>query len=223
MLASQPYCPRYFDPSCSTGADNLRSFMGIAGLGSLGATTGNVAVAAGSIGAQAATPTIAAGIGLAIPIVGAAIAGVTLAISLFLNRAGPKQKVAATHIVDQEEVLLKQNLAAWQGSSKTVAEQQQSLANFNAIWGETTQKLNDPSLGEPGQRGIKDRSRGGKWDWFNYYYDPIANDPNVGKTTASVSEIVSNLTSGGFNPLLLVGGLILFAGLSMLGGSGKIS
>jgi hypothetical protein len=181
----------------------------------LGATPGNIAVAVGSTAASSAAPAIAAGIGLAIPIVGAAIAGVTLAISAFINRKGPQQKRMSTYIVDEEEKFLKANLAAWESSKKTVAEQQQALANFSAIWEETRTKLSDPSLGEPGQRGITDRSRGGKWDWFVYYYDPIANDPSVGMVSSSPSEIIASLTSGGFNPMLLVGGLLLLAGIGL--------
>lgn len=184
----------------------------------LGATPGNIAVAVGSTAASSAAPVIATTLGLAIPIVGAAIAGVTLAISAFINRKGPQQKRASSYIVDEEEKLLKANLAAWGSSNKTVAEQQQALANFTIVWEETKTKLNDPSLGEPGQRGIADRTRGGKWDWFNYYYDPIANDPNVGLVSSSLSEIISAITSGSFNPMFLIGGLLVIAGLASLGG-----
>lgn len=198
----------------------------IAGLGN---TTNNAILSGASTAASIATPAIASGTGLtaavgasmAIPIIGAAIAGVTLGIGLFLNRKGPQQKVVSSKIVDQEEVFLKQNLAAWKASDKYYSEQQQCLANFNAIWNETKAKLNDPSLGEPGQRGIKDRDRGGKWDWWGYYFDPIANDPEVkpdptisSQVSDSVSNVMSNVNEMGNGwGLFLLGGGLLFTGM----------
>lgn len=75
------------------------------GLGQTGTriATGATSTAGSVAGAHAGS--IASAVGLhatwAVPVVGAAIAGVTLAITAWLNRAGPRQKVATTKIVDE--------------------------------------------------------------------------------------------------------------------------
>lgn len=142
-----------------------------------------------------------AGATSAIPFVGPAIAGVTILISLFTQRG--RQKTATTSIVNEVEPYMKQNLAAWGQSTKTVAEQQQALANFDGLWQQVVQACSGPGLGEPGHWCINDRSRGGKWDWFAYYRDPIANDPNVQQNSA-LSPLASAV-GGGSNTLLLLG------------------
>lgn len=149
----------------------------------------NTAIASGaSIGTAAAL-----GSSLAIPIIGAAVAGVTLAIGLWINRLGPKQKIATTKIVNEAEPYLKQNLDAWNSSKKTVSDQKQALVNFDNIWLQVEQTCSQSQYGEPGYRCIQDRmpqgmtvtingnsyTGNGKWNWFSYYRDPIANDPNV--------------------------------------------
>lgn len=143
----------------------------------------------------------AAGASAAIPFVGPAIAGITLLIGLFTKRGA--QKEATTKIVNDAEPLLKQNLEAWNSSSKTVAEQQQALANFNAVWQQVVAACSNTSYGDPGHWCIDDRNRGGKWDWFSYYYDPIANDPNVQKGTAE--GVFSSTTTTGISQWLIVG------------------
>ena len=60
------------------------------------------------------------------------------------------------------------------------------------------------SLGDAGARCISDRQRGGKWDWFAYYRDPIASDGTVVDDSvganlyspSSVLQSVSNVVSG---------------------------
>lgn len=109
-----------------------------------------------------------------------------LGVTAFLNRKGPQQKVQSTSIVNEAEPLLKQNLTAWQTSTKTAVEKQLVLEQFDKIWGAVVASCNVPELGTPGQNCVKDRQRGGKWDWFSYYRDPIANDP-VHAPTATVT------------------------------------
>lgn len=66
--------------------------------------------------------------------------------------------------------------------------QQEALANFDAIWNALVQQCGNPALGSAGQRCISERQRGGKYDFFSYYRDPIANDINVyDDTQAAVS------------------------------------
>ena len=173
--------------------------------------TTEIIASGASIGAPIALA--AAGLTSAIPFVGPAIAGVTLLVGMFTQRG--KQKTATTAIVNEAEPLLKQNLEAWNQSSKTLAEQKQALANFDAVWGQVVNTCKNPSYGEPGKWCINDRSRGGKWDWFSYYYDPIALDPNVQAASFS-SQTFGGGNVGGVN-WIVVGGLGIIALLALKG------
>lgn len=112
-----------------------------------------------------------------VPVVGPIVAGVGIAIAAILNRKGPKQKIAATQIVDDLEQQLRANVAGYM-EHRTAATKAAALANFDAAmaWLESAEGCGNPDLGEPGRRCISERQRGGKWDWFSYYRDPIAND-----------------------------------------------
>lgn len=156
-----------------------------------------------------------AGATSAIPFVGPAIAGITLLIGLFTKRGA--QKEASTHIVDQVEPYLKQNLQAWNSSSKTISEQQQSLANFDTLWQQVVSQCSNGNLGDPGRWCIEDRQRGGKWDWFAMYRDPIANDPNVQTASIGSSVFGGSTGVGGSSSLVIFGGLAIIAYL-MMGG-----
>jgi hypothetical protein len=218
------------------------------GLGNLGASLPAIISMGGNAAAGIVPGVLAAGAGaggtilglaptLAVPIIGAAIAGVTLAVTLFLNRNAQyfSEEKATTDIVNQAEVLMKQNLKAWQGlatTDKTILNQQQAITNFNTIWGEVVQACSSSAYSQgkdstgqsPGTRCVTDRQRGGRWDWFSYYYDPIANDqiyvPPVATVlsnipsdiSSSVSSIFGGSTSGSgagsissLIPLLLLG------------------
>jgi hypothetical protein len=134
----------------------------------------------------------------------------------------------ATQIVNQIEPYLKQNVANYLavGTPRPKSVQQSALNVFNGAWQNVLTSCGNPSLGDAGTRCISDRNRGGKWDWFSYYYDPIANDANVfddslGTTMSSTvgnfaTGIVSSLTSGSswLVPALLVGvgALFIFGG-----------
>lgn len=195
-------------------------------MASLG-TAGAALSAASSSGAFAAGTTMAA----AVPIIGAAIAGVMIALTLIFNRKGPKQKVATTEIVNKVEPELKKNLAGYMAlpihyqSAQTAA-----LANFDAGWQYVVQSCNIPEMGEPGVRCTADRQPGGKWDWFSYYRDPIANDPNVvpdPQRDAVTGDVIGDnggTTIAGMtfsnNTLLMAGGGFLLLAL-MSGGSSR--
>lgn len=159
-------------------------------------------------------------VGLAVPVIGAAIAGVTALIGFWIssNAKYHAQETATTKIVDEAEQFMQKNLDAWNQSNKTQSEQQQAIANFNAIWAQVVQACNQQQYGDPGQRCIHDRERGGPYPWPTYYLDPIQNDPNVkpDPVQGAVSGIESALTSGPIFagipfPLLLIGGLALLA------------
>lgn len=134
-------------------------------------------------------------------------------------------KIATTKIVDQVEVYMKQNLANWEQlepNQKTTVNQQAALNIFSQLWQQVQGQCGNPSYGSAGVNCIGDRQRGGKWDWFKYYYDPIANDPNV---NVSVSPIVDNATGNlqvgtmSVTPSMLIMGII---GLGLIVGVSKL-
>jgi len=197
------------------------------GVGDLGSSVPALVTSGGQIAAGVvpsvlvSTGAIAAGSAL-VPVIGAAIAGVTLAVGLFLNRNAEyfAQAKATTGIVNEAEVYMKQNLAAWQSSDKTKADQQQAIDNFNTLWSQVVQACSSPQYGGPGQRCVSDRQRGGQWDWFSYYLDPIAGDPNVkpdkfetatNDVVSGVTGAIANLNMGSLLPILLLGGLGIWA------------
>jgi hypothetical protein len=153
--------------------------------------------------AVAGAGSMATAIGIAahaswVPVVGIGVAAVTLALGLIFSRKGPAQKVAATKIVDQIEPQLKANVEAYMSGPRTRSSQAQALSNYDAAWQYviSPDALGNPELGNPGKVGIADRDRGGKWDWFAYYRDPIANDPNVRDDTAAIADTISQATQG---------------------------
>ena len=94
---------------------------------------------AGTIGTSVAVGTHAiAASSLAVPIIGAAVAGATLVIGMWLGNIAKHnaEKAATTKIVDEAEPYLKQNRDAYLSSSEhTQGEKDQALANFDNIWG----------------------------------------------------------------------------------------
>jgi hypothetical protein len=157
----------------------------------LGTSQAGAIVAAGG---QVAGPAIAAA--AAIPVLGPAIAGATLVIGMWLNRKGPKQKVATTEIVNEAEPFLRQNLDAFNVSPHSSLDKQQALDNFDGIWSMVVQKCSDPSNGQPGINCVNDRKRGSTkgYDWFVLYRDPIAQ--------AEVHDTPLTQVETGFNELL---------------------
>jgi hypothetical protein len=134
-------------------------------------------------------------------------------------------KIATTQIVNQAEVFLKQNLAAWQSlsaSQKTVEAQQAALMNFDNVWAQVVQACGSGQYGTAGQNCIGDRQQGAChyqpqpgqcWNWFVGYRDPIANDPQVQQNVAAnpvgsvLPASVTSLLPAGVDPTwLIVGG-----------------
>jgi len=167
----------------------------------------------------------------AIPVVGAIVAGVTIGLMALFARKGPKQKVATTEIVDKVEPLLKQNRDGYLTGPRTVTAQQQAINNFHAGWQFVVEHCNIPEMGDPGQRCTSERSRGGKWDWYSYYLDPILNDipnpdpvisPEIQAGIDNFNQAVDGAVSGlglGTGGLLVAGGVLL--GLALLVGGGN--
>lgn len=183
---------------------------------------------AGQIGSQVAGS--AAWAGAAVPLIGAAVAGVTMLLTAMYKRNA--QKEGATKVVNELEPQLTVNKDGYLNGPRTVSSQAQALANFDAMWNMVVQACSDPSLGKAGQRCISERQRGGTapWcptgtgcDWFILYRDPIANDPEVkpdplfesgpggtvidpftGQPTAAVAGIPASLLAIGAGVLLML-------------------
>src|SRR5215471_21289809 len=65
-------------------------------------------------------------------------------------------KIATTQIVNQAEVFLQQNLAAWQSltpSQKTVEAQQAALMNFDNVWSQVLRACGSGQYGTAGAAG----------------------------------------------------------------------
>ncbi len=163
---------------------------------------------------------------VAVPVIGAAVAGITFALVKLFGRLGPKQKVATTHVVDTIEPILAENRDQYLAGPRTRSSQEQALANFDAGWQWVKDHCLIPEMGDPGRRCVEDRQSGGQWDWFAYYRDPIANDPEV-RPDPIFSDSAGNLFADvgqlaqGNGPLLVAGGLVLAALLFFGGGRSK--
>lgn len=171
----------------------------------------------------------------AIPVIGAAVAGVALALTAWFTRKGPRQRVQTTEIVNELEPMLQKNVAAYLAGPHTHSSQAQALANFDAVWNVLTENCRQEQYGDPGKHCIEDRQAGaclwqeaGKcWNWFVGYRDPIANDPNVKADPTISQEVGSTLSqltgglipAGGSGGLLLVGAVVLLALALSSGGS----
>lgn len=141
-----------------------------------------------------------------VPVVGPIIAGVTIALGLLFNRKGPRQKAAATQIVDQVEIELRKNLEGYR-AMRTKSAQEAALRNFDAAWAwlESQEGCGNRELGEPGRRCLSERAPGGKWDWFAMYRTPIEQD----NPPADVLGLPLSFEGDSPARLLLPAGLIL--------------
>jgi hypothetical protein len=178
----------------------------------------------------------------AIPVIGAAVAGITLGLVALFSRKGPEQKVASTQLVNDIAAKMEENKAAYFAGPRTVSSQAQALANFDALWAYLVQQLSDPELGKWGKRAIFERqpvgtctaqqaeeadeslADCGKYSMARDNRDPIANDPEVkpdpilGETGELIDSVTGELwkgvTSGGSGSLLVAAGLLLLAALA---------
>jgi hypothetical protein len=171
---------------------------------------------AGNIAYSAASPFIIGAVGGPIgAAIGAAVAGVTLLISKVF--APDTDKIYTTDIVNAVEPYMKQNLQAYLSSGHTKSEQTQALANFDYLWAKVKEGCDPNRFHDAAVACIADRSPGGKWNWFAYYRDPIANDPNVKPDPGVVGTATSDIVAAvGDNGLLLLGlGLVAVGVMSL--------
>jgi hypothetical protein len=211
----------------------------------LGATSGASLVAAGgSVAAGTAAALASAGIiaGAAVPFIGPAIAGVTLAIEAILNSGCGQTCVVTSQWANQAAAQLQANLDAYFAQPAPRAQSLQTLAiqNYQKIWNTLVSQCSQPNLGQAGQNCIGDRQQGACkwhqtgqpqypgqpalgdcWNWYDAYYVPLASDPNVvpdseasPASVAASGNVISELFSGSSSTTLLLLGA---AGLLVLG------
>jgi hypothetical protein len=170
------------------------------------------------LGALGSTMTV---LGLALPVVGAAIAaliGIGIAVANLFKGCGVTC-TEATAYANQADTLMVQNVTAYTSSSiRYVSMQQAALNTFDTTWAALQQACGQSAIGAAGQRCITDRqegactwkaSQGGWnadgtftpwgaagsgdvcWNWFVGMRDPIANDPFVQPDPTSSSIATS--------------------------------
>jgi hypothetical protein len=132
------------------------------------------------------------------------VTGVSAAISGITNwirgiKIRNAQKVGATTDANEAERRIQELLEAWNASAKTRSEQVAALAAFDAVWAWLISPAGcgNAQLGTAGQRCISERAAGGTvpgtgGNWFVWYRDPIAHDPNVIPDPAAGSTVTRN-------------------------------
>ena len=95
--------------------------------------------------------------------------------------------------VDAYELLLKNNLSAYLASTMTANDKVVGENYFTQVWTMFSQEM--AGAGSWGTTGIKDRSRGGKYDWWVKYYDPISLSSTSGTVASSLSSVLGSTNS----------------------------
>jgi hypothetical protein len=127
--------------------------------------------------------------------------------------------VPMSNAANQAEVLLQQNLQAWQYLApiyQTASNQALFVANFNTVWNAYVQACvviagNNPTGNAEKAlvASVEDRMRpgatvtvgsmtftgDGKYDWFAYYLDPIQNASTPGDTMATIDDPAAQLNT----------------------------
>ena len=154
----------------------------------------------------------------AIPIIGAAIAGVTILATYLIAHSGCGQTcIETSQWANEAEPILRQNIQAYfsNAAPRSQSQQNAALTIYDTVWARLVQMCSDPSTGNAGKRCISDRQAGACtwkqstawvslnipgepqpgecWNWFSGYRDPIANDPNV--VPDSIGSIASSALS----------------------------
>jgi len=149
-----------------------------------------------------------------------AIAG-ALANIVSLFGPNPNNTITTGWVNQIEADVLQPNLAAWQAlapADKSPEAQAAALAIFQEGWNQVVQLCSNMQLGSAGTSCIADRQNGAcHWtstgqtpgqppncgNWWTWYHDPIANDPQVAANEAaaasgstSTGSSTSNSTTG---------------------------
>ena len=220
-----------FSLGLGDAASDARIFQQGAGLATP-VITGVIASQAASTAAATGSAATILGMApsLAVPIIGAALVGVTTAIAYFIKNSGCGITcVETSQWANQAEPYLKQNADAYFAlpSPRTQSQQQAALNTFDTVWARLQQLCGQPGTGNAGVRCISDRqsgackwhatgtppwpgspAEGSCWNWFNAYRDPISQDAVIsdaqaaaGAAGSAVSDIASAVTSSAFLPI----------------------
>ena len=168
------------------------------------------------------------GFAFLIPLIIAAVgAGISTGGSIVAGRmrTNSQLKVMATTATDEVERNLAANRDWFKGlTNPTVAEKQAAVDFFHNQWSTWVNQMT--TLGEPGNRAVRERQRGGvnSWgaDWWQLYLDPIMEIKTVeeqqattttttgGSPTVSI-ENVMGIDSKTLALILLAGGAAWYA------------
>lgn len=193
----------------------------------LGQSASQIAGTAGSIvspvvstvGGGALASAVGLSASLAIPIVGAAFAGVMIGIEAILNSGCGQTCVETSEWANQAASQLDHMIAAYFSipAPRPQSLQQGCMNLFMQIWNTLVSQCSQPNLGSAGQNCISDRqdgackwkalppeypgepAAGACWNWWNAYYWPIANDANVvpdAQLSAGQVSTADNSTAG---------------------------
>ena len=185
-------------------------------------TTAVAASAAASLAAGGTGLILGMTAALAVPVIGAALALVTVLVTALIQNSGCGETcIETSQWANQAEPLLLQNINAYFAlpAPRTVSQQNAALANFIAIWTTLENQCSQPGLGTAGQDCISDRQAGACkwkqsatssllayvpygepdvdecWNWWSGYHDPIANDQTVADSPAAVAQVQANAGS----------------------------
>jgi hypothetical protein len=183
---------------------------------------------------------------VAVPVVGAAIAGIALLATYLIENSGCGVTCVETSSwANQAATLLGQNIAAYFAlpTPRSQSSQAAALATFDQVWAQLEANCSQTGTGTAGQKCISDRQAGACtwkqtaaavpswgtpaagecWNWFNGYRDPIANDPDVADDATATATNPSAYTASDVSSALssLTGGsstleLLLLAGAAFL-------
>lgn len=166
---------------------------------------------------------------LAVPVIGAALVGVSILVTALIKNSGCGITcVETSQWANQAEPLLKQNLAAYLAlpTPRTQSQQNTALSNYEVITAQLRQLCSQPGTGNAGVRCISERldptackwkdANGKCFNWVSGYRDPIANDPNVVPDEQAALSSVTGALSGGSSGLLLLAGAAILLGVFAL-------
>jgi hypothetical protein len=224
-----------------SAASEAKTVQTVGGVATPVITAGVATAASASIAAGGTGFILGIAPALAIPIIGAALVGITILATYLIANSGCGQTcIETSQWANQAAALLDQNIATYfaQPAPRSQSQQTAALANFDAIWARLVAMCSDPSTGDAGKRCISDREAGSCvwkqtadkvppwgtppagacWNWHNGYRDPIANDPNVVADSQAVGAAASDLVTSTSAALgLSTPALIGLAALAALG------
>ena len=188
-----------YHPTCQEETE------GLSGLGLGTVSPGNIITTIGG-GIATAAP-IAGPLAPIVLLVGGGVALVGQVLNMFGVGIPDLKKIQSSKDANDVEAQMAQIQSWWGGVEHNTANQQIAVTAWYQLWDKLTQLCGDPNLGDAGRNCIKDRQRGGKWDWFAMHLDPIINTPlsDSGTLTGEVSSMFGGSNMG----LLLVGGALL--------------